>query len=103
MAEASSSTDGLRIEPLGPDTWDAYAALIERHNGIFGGCWCTKFHDIRSEKRLRWEAGEDNRAFKQRLVLAGEAHAAVVFDGDRAVAWCQYGAPEELPYIHHRK
>jgi hypothetical protein len=38
MAEASSSTDGLRIEPLGPDTWDAYAALIERHNGIFGGC-----------------------------------------------------------------
>jgi hypothetical protein len=26
-----------------------------------------------------------------------------VFDGDEAVAWCQYGAPEELANIHHRK
>ena len=24
-------------------------------------------------------------------------------DGDRAVAWCEYGTPEELPNIHHRK
>lgn len=32
-----------------------------------------------------------------------EAHAAVVFDGDRAVAWCQYGKPEDLPNIRHRK
>ena len=95
--------DGLRIEPLGPETWDAYAALIERHNGIFGGCWCTWFHDLRGDKRLRAQAGEDNRAFKERLVREGEAHAAVVFDGDRAVAWCQYGKPEDLPNIHHRK
>jgi GNAT superfamily N-acetyltransferase len=26
-----------------------------------------------------------------------------VFDGDRAVAWCQYGTPDELPNIYHRK
>ena len=31
------------------------------------------------------------------------AHAALVFDGDDAVAWCQYGSPDELPNIHHRK
>jgi GNAT superfamily N-acetyltransferase len=103
MAKASPSLDGLRIEPLGPETWDAYAALIERHNGIFGGCWCTYFHDLRSDKLLRAEVGEKNRAFKQRLVHEGKAHAAVVLDGDRAVAWCQYGQPEELPNIHHRK
>jgi len=103
MAKASPTLDGLRIEPLGPETWDAYAALIERHNGIFGGCWCTYFHDLRSDKQLRVEVGEDNRAFKQRLVHEGKAHAAVVLDGDRAVAWCQYGQPEELPNIHHRK
>jgi GNAT superfamily N-acetyltransferase len=92
-----------RIEPLGPDTWDAVAALIERHNGIFGGCWCTWFHDLSGDKRLRVAAGEDNRAFKQRLVHEGKDHAAVVLDGDRAVAWCQYGPPDELPNIHHRK
>jgi hypothetical protein len=25
-----------------------------------------------------------------------------VFDGDVAVAWCQYGPPDELPNIKHR-
>lgn len=24
-------------------------------------------------------------------------------DGDEAVAWCEYGSPEELPNIYHRK
>ena len=73
MAKASPTLDGLRIEPLGPETWDAFAALIERHHGIFGGCWCTWFHDLGSDKRLRAEGGEDNRAFKQRLVHEGKA------------------------------
>jgi GNAT superfamily N-acetyltransferase len=27
----------------------------------------------------------------------------MVFDGDVAVAWCQYGSPDELPSIYHRK
>jgi hypothetical protein len=26
-----------------------------------------------------------------------------VFDGEVAVAWCEYGTPEELPNIYHRK
>ena len=26
-----------------------------------------------------------------------------MFDGDAAVAWCEYGTPEELPNIYHRK
>jgi GNAT superfamily N-acetyltransferase len=30
------------------------------------------------------------------------AHAALVFDGDVAVGWCEYGTPEELPSIYHR-
>lgn len=45
----------------------------------------------------------DNRALKQRLVAEGIAHAALVYDGDRAVAWAEYGTPEELPDIQHRK
>ena len=43
------------------------------------------------------------RPWKERLVREGKAHAALVFDGDDAVARCQYGTPEELPNIHHRK
>jgi GNAT superfamily N-acetyltransferase len=26
-----------------------------------------------------------------------------VYDGDRAVAWAEYGSPDELPNIQHRK
>src|ERR1700722_7859963 len=48
-------------------------------------------------------AAEDNRLLKERLVSEGRAHAAMVVDGDTAVAWCQYGSPEELANIYHRK
>jgi GNAT superfamily N-acetyltransferase len=34
---------------------------------------------------------------------ASSPRFALVFDGGEAVAWCQYGTPEELPNIHHRK
>ena len=88
------------VKPLRRDTWDAYEQLIERHNGIWGGCWCLYFHPKSPE---RGQSVEGNRALKQRLVYEGQAHAAVVFDGDRAVGWCQYGTPEELPTITHRK
>ena len=27
----------------------------------------------------------------------------MVFDGSTAIAWCQYGTPDELPNIYHRK
>jgi GNAT superfamily N-acetyltransferase len=88
------------VRPLGPDTWDAFAGLAERHNGVWGGCWCTWFHPACAEKG---QSPEGNRALKQRLVSEGRAHAALVFDGDVAVAWCEYGTPEELPNIYHRK
>lgn len=88
------------VRPLGPDTWDAFAALVERHNGVWGGCWCLYFHPADPD---RGQTKEINRGIKQRLVDEGAAHAAVVFDGDRAVAWCQYGRPEELPNVQHNK
>ncbi|PNY82911.1 GNAT family N-acetyltransferase [Deinococcus koreensis] len=90
----------LVVKPLDASTWDAYARLALRHNGVWGGCWCTWFHTTQAEKT---HTAEGNRALKERLVCEGRAHAAVVFDGEAAVAWCQYGPPVELPNIHHRK
>lgn len=98
------------IKPLGPDTWDDFAGLAERHNGCWcavhgscwtggDGCWCMRFQRSCIPK----EPGDDNRGRKQRLVSDGRAHAALVFDGDAAVAWCQYGTPAELPDIYHRR
>ena len=92
--------DGLVVRPLEVATWDAFAALAERHNGVWGGCWCTWFHP---DLPGRGESPEGNRAIKERLVREGRAHAALVMDGNRALGWCQYGTPEELPGIYHRK
>jgi hypothetical protein len=92
--------DGFRIEPLTPETWQAFADMVERQKSLFSGCWCTNFHcypDPPERKVI------GNRAFKQQLVEEGRAHAALVFDGDQAVAWAQYGSVDELRNIHHRK
>jgi len=88
------------IKALTPETFDDFAALVERNKGMFASCWCTKFHPDCAEKG---QSAEGNRALKQHLVADGIAHAALVYDGDRAVAWAEYGSPEELPKIHHRK
>ncbi len=93
------STDDLTIRPLSADTWPAFAALVERHDGIFGGCWCTYFHSLSRDKDRTYES---NRDLKCGLVEKGRAHAALVFDGDEAVAWAEYGPPDELPNLHHR-
>jgi len=92
--------DDYEIRALAPDTWEAFARMVERHNGVFGGCWCTWFHTMSADKERTYEA---NRALKQRLVEEGRAHASLVFEGGEVVAWCQYGSPEELPNIRHRK
>jgi GNAT superfamily N-acetyltransferase len=88
------------VKPLGTETFDAFARLVERHNGVWGGCWCLAFHPKYPE---RGQSLEGNRALKQRLVSDGRAHAALVLHGNDAVGWCQYGSPEELPTIYHRK
>jgi len=95
------SDDGAyTIKALTPETWDAFAALVERHNGVWGGCWCTWFITFHEEKGL---GADGNRALKKQRVADGTNHAALVFDGDRAIAWCEYGTPDELPNIYHRK
>ena len=88
------------IQALTPDTWDAFARLAEKHNGVWGGCWCMGFHP---EGVGRDKTVEQNRSEKEARVRGGQAHAALVFDGDDAVAWAEYGTPDELPNIYHRK
>ncbi|WP_222194930.1 GNAT family N-acetyltransferase [Modestobacter italicus] len=84
--------------PLGPDTWDAFAELVERNNGVFGGCWCIGWHPERGQP------GIDHREVKRDRVLSDRAHAALVLGPDGvAQGWCQFGDPDELPTIKHRR
>jgi GNAT superfamily N-acetyltransferase len=86
--------------PLDASTWDAFAELMDRNNGVFGGCWCVGFHD--PERGLR--TVHERRAAKEDRVRTDRSHSALVFDETGlAQGWCQYGSPEELPAIKHRR
>lgn len=83
------------IKALSSSTWPNFAALVERHGGVWGGCWCLEFHP---EGKAR---GAHRRETKEQRVRAGSAHAALVYDGPACIGWCQFGPPEELPRIKH--
>jgi hypothetical protein len=86
----------LSTRPLSPDTWPDFASLVQAHNGIWGGCWCMGFH----AKGPGWGvSAEMNRSEKEALVRQGRAQAALVYDGQDCVGWCQFGPPQELPRI----
>jgi GNAT superfamily N-acetyltransferase len=90
----------LTAKPLSMETWPAFSRLVEKHNGIFGGCWCISFHLEPGEVKRGAAA---YRAMKEGRVREGRAHAALVFDGPNAVGWCQYGPTAELPNIRSKK
>ncbi len=87
------------VRALDESTWDAFAALVESNNGVFGGCWCMGFHPEGVGKETTREL---NRKRKLERVRAGTAHAALVFDGNDCVGWCQFGSPAEVPKIKSR-
>ena len=97
---ASRATHGRRpkagflVRELGGETWPDFARIVEKHNGVWGGCWCTAFHLKRSEEK-EW-AGK-HRVLKEKLVRADRSHAALVYDESDVVGWCQFGPPVELP------
>jgi ribosomal protein S18 acetylase RimI-like enzyme len=86
-----------QLTALTSDTWDAFAELVDRNNGIFGGCWCIGFH-------LAAKQRGDYRAMKEERVRTDRAHAALVLDEDGvAQGWAQFGSPQELPGIKHQR
>jgi GNAT superfamily N-acetyltransferase len=93
-------TLSLTSKPLSSATWPAFARLVEKHNGIFGGCWCIAFHLEPGEGKRGAAA---YREMKEARVRGGRAHAAVVFDGPDAIGWCQFGPTAELPNIRSKK
>jgi GNAT superfamily N-acetyltransferase len=86
------------IKALDESTWPAFATLVQSNNGVFGGCWCMGFHAEDDRKAT----AAANRRRKLARVKAGTAHAALVFDGDDCVGWCQFGVPDEVPRIKNR-
>jgi GNAT superfamily N-acetyltransferase len=91
---------GFSVKSLGEITWPDFAPLVEKHNGVWGGCWCMAFH---GEGVGRTKTAAQNRTEKECRVREGRAHAALVYDGSACVGWCQFGATDELPHIKHKR
>jgi GNAT superfamily N-acetyltransferase len=85
-------------EAAGSNDLAGLRAAGEKHNGVWGGCWCMAFH---ARDPARTKSAALNRSEKERRVRDGQAHAALVYDGEAAVGWCQFGPTDELPRIKH--
>ena len=90
---------GFQVKALDETTWPDFARLVEKHNGVWGGCWCMSFH---LEHGFGNRTVSQNRSEKERRVRDGRAHAALVYDGSVAVGWCQFGSTDELPRIKNK-
>ena len=85
MASLSHATaSAYVVKALGDTTWADFAALVERNNGIFGGCWCIGFHPEGGRKDT---TAALNRERKLHRVRAGTAHAVLVFCEGDCVGW----------------
>ena len=82
------------IRELGTETWPDFVRIMEKHNGVWGGCWCVAFHLKPGESN---RTATSHRVYKEELVRANQSHAALVYDGADVVGWCQFGPPAELP------
>lgn len=86
----------FHIVSLDSSTWDLFAELVERNNGIYGGCWCIGYHPECGQKDI------SHRAVKKERVMSGQAHHAMVLDENGvAQGWCQWGDTEELSNLKH--
>jgi GNAT superfamily N-acetyltransferase len=90
----------LVAKPLDAGTWPDFVRLAEDHSGVWAGCWCLGFHD---EGKPREHTPQERRELKATRVRQGRAHAALVYDGELCVGWCQFGPPRELPRIKYQK
>lgn len=88
----------LTTAALGPATWPLFEELVERHAGVWGGCWCMGFHH-----EGFGSSAEENHRRKRDRVASGSAFAALVLAEGRCVGWCQYGPATDLTRLKNRK
>lgn len=91
---SAADTTAYTTRALTTETWDDFVALVEAHNGVWGGCWCMGFHP-----EGFGDSPGANREAKRAHTERGSVHQVLVYDGNECVGWCQYGSPAELPRI----
>jgi hypothetical protein len=70
--------ENFAIKALTTETWNDFERVVKKHNGVWGGCWCTAFHP---KSPLQKQSEEATKSYKERLVKEDRVHAALVFAG----------------------
>jgi ribosomal protein S18 acetylase RimI-like enzyme len=99
----------VEIRPLGPETWDALAALF-REGGDPRSCWC-QFWRLRSKDFAALKVPDLRERLHAQAVPAAAPEATpaveppglVAFDGDRAVGWVSLGPRTDFERIVRSK
>ena len=90
--------DSVRIEPLTPERWDDFVAVVGR--GGAGGCWCMNW-TLPSQRQLgdgaKGGSKAPNKEAFRRQVDAGPPPGLLAYDGSDAVAWCRVMPRDRLP------
>ena len=61
MSEDTRIDATLEVTSFTVETWPAFDALVQRHNGIFGGCWCCRTSIIASQYDAEKDVDPDHR------------------------------------------
>jgi hypothetical protein len=62
----------LTIRPLDDSTCDAFAELVERNNGVFGGCWCIGFLPERNQGGINFGEVKEGWVQGEGVAISGE-------------------------------
>ena len=90
--------DGYEVEPLTPDRFDDFAAVLGR-SGV-GGCWCMYWIAPTS---AAWGEGAKggstarNRVAFEGIVTEGPPPGLLAYDGGDPVGWCRVTPRSALP------
>jgi hypothetical protein len=56
--------ENLAVKALSIETWNDFEQLVQKHNGVWGGCWCTAFHPKSPEQR---QSAEATKSYKESI------------------------------------
>src|SRR5687767_2939344 len=93
---AISST--VSCSPLEPRDWSALERLFGVR-GACGGCWCMLWRARHGGARFEADKGAVNRRRFRDLVVRGDAHGCLAWQGEEAVGWVSAGPRESFPYF----
>lgn len=84
-----------RVEVFGPQNRKDF---FEFHSRVGGECFCTAWW-MRSWEEFLEASAEERRAYREELLQHGEYDGYLLYDGDKAIGWCQVGQRDRLAKV----